>query len=54
MTGAPVVNTWGAKGVLRWDDPHHAGTAGLQADDFDLAGLADSMCSSPAASIPTR
>lgn len=41
MTGAPVVNTWGAKGVLRWDDPHHAGTAGLQADDFDLAGLAD-------------
>lgn len=41
MTGAPVVNTWGAKGVLRWDDPHHAGTAGLQADDFVLAGLAD-------------
>jgi acetolactate synthase-1/2/3 large subunit len=41
MTGAPVVNTWGAKGVLRWDDPQHAGTAGLQADDFDLAGLRD-------------
>src|SRR5262249_31467968 len=29
-----VVNTWGAKGVFRWDSPHHYGTAGLQADDF--------------------
>jgi thiamine pyrophosphate-dependent acetolactate synthase large subunit-like protein len=34
-----VVNTWGAKGVLRWDDPRHHGTAGLQARDFELAGL---------------
>lgn len=36
-----VVNTWGAKGVLRWDDPLHFGTAGLQARDFELAGLGD-------------
>ena len=36
-----MVNTWGAKGVLRWDDPRHHGTAGLQARDFELAGLAD-------------
>jgi hypothetical protein len=36
-----VVNTWGAKGVFRWDDPFHFGTAGLQARDFELAGLAD-------------
>ena len=36
-----VVNTWGAKGVLPWDDPFHFGTAGLQAFDFELAGLAD-------------
>lgn len=34
-----MVNTWGAKGVFRWDDPHHFGTAGLQARDFELAGL---------------
>lgn len=40
-TGCGVVNTWGAKGVLRWDDPLHFGTAGLQARDFDLAGLGD-------------
>lgn len=39
--GCGVVNTWGAKGVFRWDDPHHFGTAGLQARDFELAGLGD-------------
>jgi len=39
--GCGVVNTWGAKGVLRWDDPLHFGTAGLQARDFELAGLGD-------------
>lgn len=38
--GCGVVNTWGAKGVFRWDDPRHFGTAGLQAQDFELAGLA--------------
>ena len=36
-----MVNTWGAKGVFVWDDPFHFGTAGLQAEDFTLAGLAD-------------
>jgi hypothetical protein len=36
-----VVNTWGAKGVFPWDSPYHFGTAGLQARDFSLAGLAD-------------
>ena len=39
-TGWPVVNTWGAKGVFSWFDPHHGGTAGLQERDFELAGLA--------------
>lgn len=39
--GFGVVNTWGAKGVFPWDDPHHFGTAGLQARDFELAGLLD-------------
>jgi len=39
--GSGVVNTWGAKGVFRWDDPYHFGTAGLQARDFELAGLGD-------------
>ncbi|MDX6231368.1 MAG: hypothetical protein QOH68_319 [Nocardioidaceae bacterium] len=34
-----MVNTWGAKGVFVWDDPRHFGTAGLQARDFELAGL---------------
>jgi hypothetical protein len=36
----PVANTWGAKGVLRWDSPHHMGTCGLQARDFELLGFA--------------
>ena len=39
--GCGVVNTWGAKGVFQWDDPRHFGTAGLQARDFELAGLGD-------------
>jgi thiamine pyrophosphate-dependent acetolactate synthase large subunit-like protein len=39
--GIGVVNTWGAKGVFAWDDPHHLGTAGLQQLDFELAGLGD-------------
>lgn len=37
--GAGVVNTWGAKGVERWDSPYHFGTVGLQERDFELAGL---------------
>jgi thiamine pyrophosphate-dependent acetolactate synthase large subunit-like protein len=35
-TGVGVANTWGAKGVVAWDSPHHLGTAGLQARDFEL------------------
>jgi len=33
-----VANTWGAKGVFDWDSPHHLGTCGLQARDFELLG----------------
>lgn len=36
-----VANTWGAKGVFAWDSPHHLGTCGLQACDFELLGFAD-------------
>jgi hypothetical protein len=34
-----VANTWGAKGVFPWDSPHHMGTCGLQAHDFELLGF---------------
>ncbi len=43
QTGWAVVNTWGAKGVFAWDSPLHAGTAGLQARDLELAGLTDKL-----------
>ena len=36
-----VLNTWGAKGVFDWRSRHHLATAGLQARDFALGGLAD-------------
>jgi thiamine pyrophosphate-dependent acetolactate synthase large subunit-like protein len=36
----PVANSWGAKGVLPWDSPHHMGTCGLQARDFELLDFA--------------
>jgi hypothetical protein len=36
-----VANTWGAKGCFAWDSPHHLGTCGLQAWDFELLGFAD-------------
>ncbi len=36
-----VLNTMGAKGVLRWDSPWHFGTVGLQQRDLELAGLDD-------------
>lgn len=39
--GVAVFNTWGAKGVFRWDSPYHGGTVGLQARDLELAGLGD-------------
>ncbi|MGB6058870.1 MAG: hypothetical protein WBF71_11440 [Microthrixaceae bacterium] len=38
-SGFGVLNTWGAKGVERWDSPFHFGTVGLQERDMDLAGL---------------
>jgi len=41
QAGVGVVNTWGAKGVFAWNSPHHFGTAGLQARDFELAGFDD-------------
>lgn len=39
--GVGVLNTWGAKGVERWDSPFHFGTAGLQQRDVALAGVPD-------------
>jgi hypothetical protein len=36
-----VLNTWGAKGVFDWRSRHHLATAGLQARDWELGGLAD-------------
>lgn len=39
--GAPVANTWGAKGIYPWNSGHHMGTCGLQRDDFVLLGLAE-------------
>jgi thiamine pyrophosphate-dependent acetolactate synthase large subunit-like protein len=36
-----VANTWGAKGVFNWDSPHHLGTCGLQARDFELLGFGE-------------
>lgn len=36
----PVANTWSVKGLFAWNSPHHMGTVGLQARDFDLAGFA--------------
>ncbi len=38
---AGVLNTWGAKGVFRWDDPRHHGTFGLQARDLELSGVTE-------------
>lgn len=35
-----VLNTWGAKGVFDWRDPHHWATVGLQARDLELGGMA--------------
>ncbi|CAN5416137.1 hypothetical protein BH10ACT3_BH10ACT3_07270 [soil metagenome] len=37
--GFGILNSWGAKGVERWDSPFHFGTAGLQERDMELAGL---------------
>ncbi|MCC5952629.1 MAG: hypothetical protein JJU45_11095 [Acidimicrobiia bacterium] len=39
--GCGVLNTFGAKGLFAWDDPHHHGTVGIQRDDPALSGFAD-------------
>jgi hypothetical protein len=39
---AGVLNTWGAKGLFDWRSRHHLATAGLQEQDFELGGLAES------------
>lgn len=39
--GWGVVNTWGARGIERWDSPFDFGTVGLQERDVELSGLVD-------------
>jgi Thiamine pyrophosphate enzyme, central domain len=39
--GLGVSTSWGAAGVLGGDSPHHLGTVGLQARDFELGGFHD-------------
>ncbi len=39
--GSPVLSTFGAIGLERWDSPYHAGVGGLQAGDLALGGLDD-------------
>lgn len=39
--GAPVLATWGARGLERWDSPYSAGVGGVQLADLDLGGLGD-------------
>jgi len=38
-SGFGILNSWGAKGVERWDSPFHFGTAGLQERDLALGGV---------------
>lgn len=40
-TNLGVLNTYGVKGLFRWDDPAHLGTIGLQERDVELAGVLD-------------
>lgn len=40
--GAPILSTFGAIGLERWDSPYHAGVGGLQVGDLALGGLDDS------------
>jgi acetolactate synthase-1/2/3 large subunit len=40
-TGIPVAETFMAKGLLDYEDPHALGTVGLQARDYALAGFED-------------
>jgi acetolactate synthase-1/2/3 large subunit len=40
-TGIPVAETFMAKGLLDYEDPHALGTVGLQARDYEMAGFDD-------------
>jgi acetolactate synthase-1/2/3 large subunit len=40
-TGIPVAETFMAKGLLDYEDPHALGTVGLQARDYEMAGFQD-------------
>jgi acetolactate synthase-1/2/3 large subunit len=40
-TGIPVAETFMAKGLLDYEDPHALGTVGLQSRDYELAGFED-------------
>jgi len=40
-TGIPVAETFMAKGLVDFDDPHSLGTVGLQARDYEMAGFDD-------------
>lgn len=39
--GAPILATFGAIGLERWDSAYHAGVGGLQSGDLSLGGLDD-------------
>ena len=40
-TGIPVAETFMAKGLLDYEDPHALGTVGLQSRDYAMAGFED-------------
>jgi acetolactate synthase-1/2/3 large subunit len=40
-TGIPVAETFMAKGLIDYEDPHSRGTVGLQARDYEMAGFED-------------
>jgi acetolactate synthase-1/2/3 large subunit len=40
-TGIPVAETFMAKGLLDYEDPHALGTVGLQSRDYEMAGFGD-------------
>jgi acetolactate synthase I/II/III large subunit len=41
VTGIPVAETFMAKGLLDYESPYAAGTVGLQARDYEMAGFED-------------
>ncbi len=41
VTGIPVAETFMAKGLLDYENPYAAGTVGLQARDYEMAGFED-------------